>query len=174
MEEFLLYETLRVLISWFSILSNIRDVHCVTTHLLLFIWAADLEELYMGYFNNYSSAIPATFGNLSSLVRLDMGRCGLIGPIPPELGNLGNLDTLFLQLNQLTGVIPSQVGNLVNLVSLDLSYNNLSGVIPTALIYLQKLRLLSLMSNDFVGTIPDFLGELPNLEVRATLITLWP
>lgn len=124
-----------------------------------------LEELYMGYFNNYSSGIPASFGNLTSLVRLDMGRCGLTGTIPPELGNLGKLDTLFLQLNNLVGVIPVQIGNIVNLQSLDLSYNNLSGIIPPALIYLQKLELLSLMSNNFEGGIPDFIGDMPNLQV---------
>lgn len=127
-----------------------------------------LQELYMGYFNNYSSGIPATFGNLTSLVRLDMGRCGLTGTIPPELGNLGNLDSMFLQLNELVGVIPVQIGNLVNLVSLDLSYNNLSGIIPPALIYLQKLELLSLMSNNFEGEIPDFIGDMPNLQVISS------
>ncbi|KAG0590452.1 hypothetical protein KC19_1G100800 [Ceratodon purpureus] len=124
-----------------------------------------LQELYMGYYNNYSSGIPSTFGNLTSLVRLDMGRCGLTGTIPPELGKLGNLDTLFLQLNNLVGVIPVQIGNIVNLQSLDLSYNNLSGIIPPALIYLQKLELLSLMSNNFEGGIPDFIGDMPNLQV---------
>nr|APU94831.1 leucine-rich repeat receptor-like protein kinase [Pohlia nutans] len=124
-----------------------------------------LQELYMGYYNNYSSGIPASFGNLASLVRLDMGRCGLTGSIPPELGKLGKLDTLFLQLNNLVGVIPVQIGNIVNLQSLDLSYNNLSGIIPPALIYLQKLELLSLMSNRFEGTIPDFIGDMPNLQV---------
>lgn len=128
---------------------------------------AGLQELYMGYYNNFSSSIPATFGNLTNLVRLDMASCGLVGAIPHELGNLGQLDTLFLMLNSLEGPIPASLGNLVNLRSLDLSYNRLTGILPNTLIYLQKLELMSLMNNHLEGTVPDFLADLPNLEVSV-------
>jgi Leucine-rich repeat (LRR) protein len=131
----------------------------------VFISLAELQELYMGYFNNFTSSIPASLGSLTNLVRLDMASCGLVGSIPPELGNLGQLDTMFLMLNALEGPIPAQFGNLVNLKSLDLSYNNLTGVIPPTLIYLQKLELMSLMNNQLEGTIPDFLSDLTNLQV---------
>lgn len=123
----------------------------------------------MGYFNNFTSSIPATFGNLTNLVRLDMANCGLIGLIPSELGRLGQLDTMFLMLNALEGPIPAQFGNLVSLKSLDLSYNNLTGVLPSTLVYLQKLELMSLMSNQLEGTIPDFLSNLANLQVSVHL-----
>ena len=146
-----------------SFVFSLTARNCTAAYLLF--GAPELQELYMGYYNNYSSGIPPSFGNLSNLVRLDMGSCGLNGSIPLELGNLTNLDTLFLQLNGLMGVIPTQVGNLVNLRSLDLSYNILSGVIPAALVYLQKLELLNLMHNNFEGGIPSFLGDLPNLQV---------
>ena len=121
----------------------------------------------MGYYNNFTASIPATFGNLTNLVRLDMGNCGLVGSIPSELGNLWQLDTMFLMLNGLEGPIPASFGNLVNLKSLDLSYNNLTSIIPSTLIYLQKLELMSFMNNQLEGTIPDFLSDLPNLEVSV-------
>lgn len=121
----------------------------------------------MGYYNSFNSSIPASFGNLTKLVRLDMADCGLVGCIPPELGKLGQLDTMFLMLNGLEGPLPAQLGNLVSLRSLDLSYNNLTGVIPNAFVYLQKLELMSLMNNLIEGTIPDFLGDLPRLQVSV-------
>lgn len=125
----------------------------------------NLEELYIGYYNNYQSEIPSEFGEFTNLVRLDMANCGLVGSIPPELGQLVKLDSLFLQVNYLTGHIPAQLANLSALKSLDLSNNNLTGEIPAEFIKLQNLTLLFLFKNRLHGTIPSFIAELPNLEV---------
>ncbi|GLT81292.1 hypothetical protein SLA2020_526830 [Shorea laevis] len=124
-----------------------------------------LEELFLGYYNEFETGIPAELGKLINLVHLDLANCSLKGPIPPELGNLKKLDTLFLQTNELTGSIPPQLGNMSSLKSLDLSNNMLTEDIPLELSGLHELILLNLFVNRFHGEIPGFIAELPKLEV---------
>ncbi|KAC2527338.1 hypothetical protein FH972_027180 [Carpinus fangiana] len=81
-----------------------------------------LQELYIGYYNNYKGRIPPEIGNLSSLVRLDAANCELSGEIPPEIGKLKKLDTLFLQVNGLTGSLTVKLGSLVSLKSMDVRF----------------------------------------------------
>lgn len=128
-----------------------------------------LRQLYLGYFNSFSSGIPLEIGNLTSLVRLDMASCGLTGEIPAQIGNLNKLDTLFLQVNALAGNLPPELGSMGSLKSLDLSNNLISGEIPPNLEKLKNLTLLNLFRNRLHGSIPSFIGNLPNLEV----LQLW-
>ncbi|KAM0912063.1 hypothetical protein ACQ4PT_013028 [Festuca glaucescens] len=128
-----------------------------------------LEEMYIGYYNQYDSGVPPELGLLSSLRRLDMSSCNLTGPIPPELGRLTSLDTLFLQWNRLSGEIPTELGDMASMQSLDLSVNDLGGEIPATLARLTSLKLLNLFRNHLRGGIPAFVGELPQLEV----LQLW-
>ncbi|XP_043713148.1 leucine-rich repeat receptor-like serine/threonine-protein kinase BAM1 [Telopea speciosissima] len=129
----------------------------------------NLQQLYVGYFNNYEGGIPPEMGNLSNLIRLDMANCMLSGEIPPELAKLQKLDTLFLQVNGLTGGLTPELGNLKSLKSMDLSNNMFSGEIPEAFAELKNLTLLNLFRNKLHGAIPDFIGDLPELEV----LQLW-
>ncbi|XP_021901644.1 leucine-rich repeat receptor-like serine/threonine-protein kinase BAM3 [Carica papaya] len=128
-----------------------------------------LEQLYLGYYNDFNGGIPAEFGRLINLVHLDLANCSLQGSIPPELGNLKKLDTLFLQTNELSGLIPPELGNMTSLKSLDLSNNKLTGEIPLQFSALQELLLLNLFVNSFHGEIPSFISQLPKLEV----LKLW-
>ncbi|KQK16712.2 leucine-rich repeat receptor-like kinase protein FLORAL ORGAN NUMBER1 [Brachypodium distachyon] len=130
---------------------------------------AKLEDLYLGYFNQYDGGVPPEFGELASLVRLDMSSCNLTGPVPPELGKLSKLQTLFLLWNRLQGAIPPELGELASLQSLDLSVNELAGEIPVSLGKLSNLKLLNLFRNHLRGDIPAFVAELPGLEV----LQLW-
>lgn len=129
----------------------------------------NLEQLYLGYFNEFDGGIPPELGKLMNLVHLDLSSCGLEGSIPPELGNLKKLDTLFLQTNQLSGPLPPQIGNLSSLKSLDLSNNELEGEIPLEFSQLNELSLLNLFINKLHGEVPYFIQELPKLEV----LKLW-
>ncbi|KAF3450118.1 hypothetical protein FNV43_RR06198 [Rhamnella rubrinervis] len=129
----------------------------------------NLEQLYLGYYNEFKGGIPAELGNLINLFHLDLACCGLEGPIPPELGNLKKLDTLFLQINQLSGLVPPELGNLSSLKSLDLSNNALTGDIPVEFSGLTELTLLNLFMNKFHGEIPHVIAELPKLEA----LELW-
>ncbi|EOA15965.1 hypothetical protein CARUB_v10004060mg [Capsella rubella] len=128
-----------------------------------------LEQLYLGYYNDYHGGIPADLGKLINLVHLDLANCSLKGSIPAELGNLKNLEVLFLQTNELTGSVPRELGNMTALKTLDLSNNFLEGEIPLELSGLQKLQLFNLFFNRLHGEIPEFVSQLPDLQI----LKLW-
>lgn len=107
--------------------------------------------------------LPPELGDLSSLIKLDLGSNSFAGNIPPELGNLTNLTFLNLSDNNFTGNIPSELGNLSSLTAMYLTYNQLSGSIPPELGNLTNLIVLSLGTNQLSGNIPPELGNLSNL-----------
>ncbi|GFQ02900.1 brassinosteroid insensitive 1-associated receptor kinase 1, partial [Phtheirospermum japonicum] len=97
--------------------------------------------------------------------RVDLGDCGLAGPLVPQLGNLDKLKYLEMYNNMINGSIPNELGNLANLVSLDLYNNNLNGSIPQELGNLTSLVFIRLNNNKLSGRVPDALTTLPNLQV---------
>jgi Leucine-rich repeat (LRR) protein len=108
--------------------------------------------------------IPTELGNLINLKKLNLGHCQLTGSILPSLANLSNLQHLDLSYNRLTGGIPPSLGNLMNLESIDLSFNyQLTGSIPVEIGNLSKLQRLVLSANLLSGSIPEELGNLNNL-----------
>ena len=117
--------------------------------------------------NRLKGPIPKEFGSLTNLQGLLLHENGLTGPIPKELGSLTNLESLLLLNNDLTGPIPPELGSLTNLRSLWLPQNNLTGPIPKELGSLTNLEGLLLEVNDLTGPIPPDLGLLTNLD------TLW-
>lgn len=117
--------------------------------------------------NNLVGTIPATIGQLTSLLTLNILDNTLSGLIPPEIGSLPMLRFLYLGLNQLSGSIPSTLGDLSQLQVLHLGPNQLSGDIPPELGNLTQLQLLLLGSNRLSGQIPPQLGTLSELETLA-------
>ena len=97
------------------------------------------------------------------VVRLNLQRNQLNGPIPPELGDLANLRILRLWSNDLSGPIPPELGNLGSVEDLDVFGNDLSGPIPPELGELASLTRLQLGSNSLTGLIPRSLLDLTRL-----------
>ena len=64
-----------------------------------------------------AGTIPPEFGNMSSLVSLNLASNALSGTIPVSLGSLGSLQTLLLANNALTGSIPASVRLLAGLTN---------------------------------------------------------
>ena len=108
--------------------------------------------------------IPATIGDLTNLVELDLDNNDLTGAIPSSIGDLTNLVELDLSYNFLTGSIPEEFRKLTNLSSLNLGSNQLSGLIPPVIKNLANLEVLSLRNNRFRGSIPIWLGDLTRLR----------
>ena len=113
--------------------------------------------------NNLQGPIPTELCQLGSLAVLDLRYNDLTGNIPPDMGLLANLTWLGLSSNELTGGIPSEFGQLTRLASLDLSDNELSGNIPPEFEQLTNLTWLSILNNQLTGAIPSELGQLVNL-----------
>ncbi|KAK9016722.1 hypothetical protein V6N11_079216 [Hibiscus sabdariffa] len=80
--------------------------------------------------NQFSGEIPQTFGELRSLIVLNLSHNCLTGHIPSSLGDLSELESLDLSSNQLHERIPTELKNLGFLEVLNLSHNNLMGLIP--------------------------------------------
>ncbi|KAL6841424.1 hypothetical protein ACP4OV_028942 [Aristida adscensionis] len=104
--------------------------------------------------NNFSgSSIPATYGNISTLLKLSLRNCSLQGSIP-DLSGIRQLGYLDLSWNQLTGSIPTNK-LASNITTIDLSHNKLNGTIPSNFSGLPNLQILSLEDNYLDGTVPS-------------------
>ena len=97
------------------------------------------------------------------VIKVNLFRNNLKGPIPPEIVELAQLQELDLRQNMLGGAIPHEVGKLSKLTKLELTHNQLSGEIPGTLNNLGKLLTLDLGNNDLSGPIPTQLGDLNSL-----------
>uniref|UniRef100_A0A2N9G7D9 Disease resistance R13L4/SHOC-2-like LRR domain-containing protein n=1 Tax=Fagus sylvatica TaxID=28930 RepID=A0A2N9G7D9_FAGSY len=126
-------------------------------------WSSPLEDLSLTV-TSFSGELPASIGNLHSLIYLDLLQCNFSGNIPSSIGNLTNLMMLDLANNYLVGNIPSSIGNLIQLVYLDLYNNHLTGPIPSGLANLPELFFLQLTFNRLTGSIPSSIGNLTALE----------
>uniref|UniRef100_A0A2N9F0X7 Leucine-rich repeat-containing N-terminal plant-type domain-containing protein n=1 Tax=Fagus sylvatica TaxID=28930 RepID=A0A2N9F0X7_FAGSY len=127
-------------------------------------WRSPLEEMDLEA-TNFFGELPASMGNLGSLIAFSMQGCNFSGSIPYSIGDLTNLIYLELSHNSLAGNIPSSIGNLIQLAFLGLYDNQLSGPIPFGLANLTQLTVLSLGSNRLTGPIPFGLMNLTQLHI---------
>jgi len=158
-----------------------------------------LSILYLSS-NKFEGNIPASLGNISGLIELDLSNNSFIGQVPSSLGKYGTLNylnlrtnkleandsqgwefldtlsnsssfqTLLLNQNQFHGAIPNSVTKLSNLQMLGLGINNFSGTVPTSIGNLTGLTQLELRYNNLDGSIDGWVGNLTNL-VRLILNT---
>jgi Leucine-rich repeat (LRR) protein len=110
------------------------------------------------------SALPAGYGDLSSLGELVLNVDGMGSNVPPQWGNLRSLKRLVLKACNLTGELPAELGNLGSLEELNVTVNALSGQVPAALGRLSALKVLDLSRNSFYGALPASWGALRGLQ----------
>ncbi|KAD6795964.1 hypothetical protein R6Q59_020151 [Mikania micrantha] len=116
--------------------------------------------------NELSGPLPSNIGQLCrTLTFLDVSVNRLSGTIPVSFGELGSLVSVNLSWNMLTGEIPISFNKIINLRNLSISCNNLTGQIPLGLGKLGSLEVLELFSNSLTGEIPGDLVYLKNLSV---------
>ncbi|KAK8333007.1 hypothetical protein V6Z12_A10G175600 [Gossypium hirsutum] len=119
--------------------------------------------------NNFGGTeIPASYGNMSNLVKLSLRNCSLQGAIP-DFSSIKTFRYLDLSRNQLTGGIPTNKLS-DNVTTIDLSYNLLNGSIPSNFSGLPRLQRLSLENNLLIGDVPSDFWQNENLTATARLI----
>ncbi|PQQ09290.1 putative LRR receptor-like serine/threonine-protein kinase [Prunus yedoensis var. nudiflora] len=117
--------------------------------------------------NNFrGTEIPASYGNLSQLVKISLRNCSLQGEIP-DFSRIPSLRYLDLSWNQLSGSIPSHRLSH-NMTTIDLSDNQLSGSIPESFSDLPSLQKLSLENNLLTGSVPAIWRNI-SFSTRARL-----
>ena len=91
------------------------------------------------YRNNLVGPLPPELAGLERLSRLQLGSNRLSGAIPPELGELSDLSHLGFFNNLLEGPVPPELGSLANLTRLELDRNPLTGLVPRSFLALDRL-----------------------------------
>lgn len=120
-----------------------------------------LKEVHLAN-NNFTGAIPESFGDWSQLEFLDMSKNFLEGQLSDDLvGGWGKINELNLSSNIFTGPLPITLPP--SLEFLDLDQNLLTGPVPPSVGILQDLRLLSLDDNSFTS-LPTSIISLQSLE----------
>lgn len=120
--------------------------------------------------NNHfeGSTIPASYANMSKLLKLSLMNSGLRGPIP-DLTKIPHLGYLDLSSNQLTGPIPATKFS-DDITTIILSNNSLTGNVPAAFAGLPHLQILSLANNRFKGSLPSTIWQNRTLHGAEKLI----
>ncbi|KDO54922.1 hypothetical protein CISIN_1g002174mg [Citrus sinensis] len=128
--------------------------------------------------NNFEgTTIPASYSNMSKLLKLSLRNCSLQGPMPdlsriPNLGYLLslNITTIKLSNNKLTGTIPSNFSGLPRLQRLFIANNSLSGSIPSSIWQSRTLNATETFILDFQNNnLTNISGSFnipPNVTVR--------
>ncbi|KAH9717030.1 putative LRR receptor-like serine/threonine-protein kinase [Citrus sinensis] len=119
--------------------------------------------------NNFEgTTIPASYSNMSKLLKLSLRNCSLQGPMP-DLSRIPNLGYLDLSSNQLNGSIPP--GRLsLNITTIKLSNNKLTGTIPSNFSGLPRLQRLFIANNSLSGSIPSSIWQSRTLNATETFI----
>nr|XP_010920367.2 receptor-like protein EIX2 [Elaeis guineensis] len=119
--------------------------------------------------NQVYGDLPASVGNITSLVELNLFSNNIEGGIPGSIGKLCNLKTLDLSGNNLTLGLPASLEKankcisqkpLHSLADFNLAVNKLSGILPEWLGELENLQELDLGYNSFQGPVPRSIGKL--------------
>ena len=134
----------------------------------------NLEELDLSG-NDFEGAVPIDMFRFPKLRILDLGFCGLSGPLPSgPYTDAPALTVLSLAYNDIKGSVSDSIGDLSSLTHLALAGNAFSGSFPLFINDMTNLKYLSLSENPFdASSFPD-LARLTNLEdllLKSTNIT---
>ncbi|KAL2344918.1 hypothetical protein Fmac_006203 [Flemingia macrophylla] len=114
--------------------------------------------------NAFSSPLPKSLANLTTLNRLDVSQNFFIGDFPLGLGRARRLMALNASSNEFSGSLPEDLGNASSLEMLDFRGSFFVGSVPKSFSNLRKLKFLGLSGNNLTGKIPGELGQLSSME----------
>ncbi|KAG5593049.1 hypothetical protein H5410_043563 [Solanum commersonii] len=116
--------------------------------------------------NAFSGSIPEFLGDLPNIRFLDLSRNVYSGEIPVSLFmNCNKTRFISLSHNNLSGPIPASIGNCQSLEGIDLSFNGLSGSLPSQICDIPGLVYLSVRSNALSGLVQEQVSPCQRLEL---------
>ncbi|PHT82793.1 hypothetical protein T459_11236 [Capsicum annuum] len=110
--------------------------------------------------NNLVRSVLTSIGTLRDLQRFNLSSNKFTGSIGDHICKMKNLGDIYLGQNQFSGSLPYCLGNITSLREIYLSYNKLSSNIPQSLGNLHDLVVLDLSSNNMVSSLPPEVGNL--------------
>ncbi|KAK7336914.1 hypothetical protein VNO77_17467 [Canavalia gladiata] len=114
--------------------------------------------------NAFSSPLPKSIANLTTLNILDVSQNFFMGDFPLGLGRAWRLTTLNASSNEFSGSLPEDLAHASSLEMLDLRGSFFAGSVPKSFSNLHKLKFIGLSGNNLTGKIPAELGQLSSLE----------
>lgn len=103
--------------------------------------------------------IPADYGQLPKLEKLDVSHNSLTGELPSDIYKLTELNELFIEYNQIQGKLSASIADLTSLDFLTINNNNITGPIPTQIGKIPFLKNFIANDNQLTGTIPPELDN---------------
>ncbi|TMW88237.1 hypothetical protein EJD97_018870 [Solanum chilense] len=115
--------------------------------------------------NDFSTSLPKSLANLTSLKSIDVSQNNFVGKFPDGIGisNPG-LKYVNVSSNNFEGFLPEDLGNATLLEVMDFRGSFFEGSIPGCYKNLKNLKFLGLSGNNLSGEIPRELGELKAVE----------
>ncbi|WMV25772.1 hypothetical protein MTR67_019157 [Solanum verrucosum] len=115
--------------------------------------------------NDFSTSLPKSLANLTSLKSIDVSQNNFVGEFPDGIGmsNPG-LKYVNVSSNNFEGFLPEDLGNATLLEVMDFRGSFFEGSIPGCYKNLKNLKFLGLSGNNLSGEIPRELGELKAME----------
>ncbi|KAG6680786.1 hypothetical protein I3842_13G060700 [Carya illinoinensis] len=118
--------------------------------------------------NNFNgTTIPASYGDMSQLLKLSLRNCNLQGEMP-DMSRVPKLLYLDLSSNKLNGPIPPDRLS-ENITTIGLSNNHLTGEIPINFSGLPRLQRLLIANNSLSGSIPSSIWQNRTLNKMENL-----
>ncbi|XP_042511449.1 probable LRR receptor-like serine/threonine-protein kinase At1g06840 isoform X3 [Macadamia integrifolia] len=115
----------------------------------------------------HGTNIPASYSNMTKLLKLSFRNCSLQGPIP-DLSSIPDLGYLDLSFNRLEGSLPpNRLSD--NITTIDLSNNQLDGPIPYNFSGFAHLQKLLLEKNSLNGSVPSTIWQNSTFSYAETL-----
>lgn len=131
--------------------------------------------------NRLTGRLPASIGNLSSLVELDLSHNAIVGPIPDTIGQIPGLSKLTLASNFFESLPYNGLQKLTALTEIDFSQNQLDGPMFPHLNLLTELQIFTASENSLTGDVPSLCTNHPEgipetlwrLDLRKNALTGW-
>ena len=114
--------------------------------------------------NHLNHSLPAAWGGMTSLVRLNLHDNRLDGTLPGAWWEMSQISLIALYTNNLVGPLPASWGKMVTVGDISAGNNHIDGPLPETWGGMTSLTTLSVHTNRLDGSLPETLGNLTKIR----------